>query len=136
VGDADNDGFSTMRVGDREDDRGASFILPDDCSGTMVTNSGLDDATRGGAAFIPSSGEEDDDSWGTMRISKEEDDDGQRRMLSLVDTKLLSVPSNASETEDWGTMRINKAGDGASLLAKVDVNCVTTGTLEQNFLGQ
>jgi len=55
--DDENDaGFSTMMVGDQEQDAGASFILADDCSSTMVTSSGQDDATRGGAAFIQSSG--------------------------------------------------------------------------------
>jgi len=78
-------------------------------------------------------GDEEEDGWGTMRISKDQEDDGQKHFVSLVDTKLLTTPSALDGDEDgWGTMRINRneETDGQRLLSTVNVNCLTIGALD------
>ena len=77
-------------------------------------------------------GDEDGDGWGTMRISKDQED-GQKHFVSLVDTKLLTTPALDGDDEDgWGTMRINRneETDGQRLLSTVNVNCLTIGALD------
>lgn len=61
-----------------------------------------------------------------MRVSSERDD-GQKKLLSTVDTTILTIPATDSEEDESGTMRVKSHKDDGqkNVMAIVDVECLS-----------